>query len=118
VWDLSSEKEDKIVSRLTVLMYLNDDFVGGETNFYQPKSSQTESNQGESPVLIASVRPVTGSCLFFPQGVGESAVAHARIHWPLHEGSPVVSGRPKYVIRSDILFATRRESIQEDNKTK
>jgi hypothetical protein len=119
VWDLSSEQEDKTVSRLTILMYLNDDFEGGETNFYTPKSSQTDdSNQGEaSPALIASVRPVTGSCLFFPQGVGESAVAHARIHWPLHEGSPVLSGRTKYVIRSDILFTTQRESIQEDNMT-
>jgi hypothetical protein len=114
VWDLCSEQEDKTVSRLTVLMYLNDDFVGGETTFYKPKSSQTDSNEVESPELIASVRPVTGSCLFFPQGVGEPAVAHARIHWPLHEGSPVLSGRPKYVIRSDILFTTQRKSIQED----
>jgi hypothetical protein len=116
LWDLSSEQEDKIFSRLTVLMYLNDDFVGGETSFYKSKSSQTESDQGEPPALIASVRPVAGSCLFFPQGVGEEAVAHARIHWPLHEGSPVVSGRPKYVIRSDILFAKQRGSIQEDNE--
>lgn len=121
VWDLSIDQEDETVSRLTILMYLNDDFVGGSTDFYEPKSSQTEdANQGESsPAMIASVRPVTGSCLLFPQGVGESAVAHARLHWPMHEGSPVMSGRPKYVIRSDILFTTkkRRQNIQEDNTT-
>jgi hypothetical protein len=101
VWDASHEnhgnhKENtmKIVSRLTILFYLNDAFVGGETNFYVDKGSQ----------FIASVRPQTGSCLIFPQGVGEAAVEYARNHWPLHEGSPVIAGDPKYVIRSDILF--------------
>jgi len=106
VWDDSTslksgkDEDEEIVSRLTVLMYLNDDFVGGETKFYSPQAIS-------SP--IASVRPVAGSALLFPQGVGEDAVEYARNHWPLHEGSPVLSGRPKYVIRSDVLFATHVE---------
>jgi len=112
VWDLSSDDDEETVSRLTILMYLNDDFVGGSTDFYEPKISQTE---GEPPAMIASVQPVTGSCLLFAQGVGENAVAGARIYWPMHEGSPVMSGRPKYVIRSDILFTTKRRNIQGDN---
>lgn len=96
IWDAS---RGTVVSRLTLLMYLNDDFVGGETNFF-----------GRDEELIASVRPEAGSCLMFPQAVGEDALDYARLHWPLHEGSPVLSGkRPKYVIRSDVLFTQRHE---------
>lgn len=106
LWDDSpSDREEEIVSRLTILIYLNDDFVGGETNFYRPLSQDAKLS------LIASVRPVAGSVLLFPQGVGEQAVDYARKHWPLHEGSSVLSGRPKYVIRSDALFATQREKL-------
>ena len=115
LWDASAAdqqgEQDEIVSRLTLLMYLNDDFVGGETNFYGPNAVYGD----DPPQLIASVRPKTGSCLLFPQGVGEAAVEHARQHWPLHEGSPVRSGRPKYVIRSDVLFVTQREPLQLDD---
>jgi hypothetical protein len=112
LWDASSDENgDEIVSRLTVLMYLNDDFTGGETNFYGACSVH-----GDDLNLIASVRPVQGSCLLFPQGVGEEAVEYARKHWPLHEGSPVRSGRPKYVIRSDVLFATQREPLLLDDE--
>ena len=106
VWDdsssLRSEEDEEIVSRLTVLMYLNDDFVGGETKFFSPQNTVQSSH-------IASVRPVAGSVLLFPQGVGEEAVEYARANWPLHEGSPVLSGRAKYVIRSDVLFSTHVE---------
>jgi hypothetical protein len=115
LWDASDPDGEEIVSRLTVLMYLNGDFVGGETNFYQPVSSPKALSQNGEPALIASVRPVAGSCLVFPQGVGEEAVDYARNHWPLHEGSPVLSGRPKYVIRSDVLFATQKEALPLDD---
>ena len=54
---------------------------------------------------------MAGSCLLFPQGVGEEAVEYAREHWPLHEGSPIRAGRPKYVIRSDVLFVTQKELL-------
>lgn len=89
-----------VVSRLTLLLYLNDDFKGGETVFYHPSSSSSSPEEA-----MAMVRPVTGSVLLFPQAVGEEAVEYARQNWPLHEGSIVRSGRdPKYVIRSDVLF--------------
>jgi hypothetical protein len=108
-----------IVSRLTVLLYLNDDFVGGETNFYEPiLASVASDNPGEwkdwTECRMASVRPVTGSCLIFPQCVGEETMEYARHHWPLHEGSPVHSGSPKYVIRSDILFAELKSPPRDD----
>lgn len=97
IWDAS---DGTVVSRLTLLIYLNDDFVGGETNFF--------SQNGET---IASIRPEAGSCLIFPQAVGEDALDYARLRWPLHEGSTVISGnRPKYVIRSDILFTSATHS--------
>jgi hypothetical protein len=104
LWDIST---GTIVSGLTLLIYLNDDFVGGETNFYAPQ-------QGE---ILASVRPEAGSCLVFPQAVGEEELGYARLHWPLHEGSPVRSGlRPKYVIRSDVMFVSdgTKDGISRD----
>jgi len=106
VWDESIDQDEEIVSRLTVLIYLNDDFVGGETNFFAPLNKQRNDTALQP---IASVRPAQGSVLCFPQGVGEDAVEYARMYWPLHEGSQVMSGRPKYVIRSDVLFATHIE---------
>jgi predicted O-methyltransferase YrrM len=123
VWDSTQPGDgngagQEVISRLTVLFYLNDDFEGGHTNFFEPVA-RTRRRRGPSTdkdpalSLIASVRPVAGSCLVFPQGVGEAAVVHAREHWPLHEGSPVAAGgsaRPKYVVRSDVLFATARET--------
>jgi hypothetical protein len=66
-------------SQLTFMVYLNDDFTGGTTDFYF-----------ENHRLKASVKPRQGSALVF---------AHAQ----LHEGSPVTSGR-KYVLRSDVMY--------------
>jgi predicted O-methyltransferase YrrM len=112
VWDATDQYDGDIVARLTVLIYLNHDFVGGETKFYQPLVDSYSVDHE----VIASVRPKAGSILVFPQAVGDDAVNHARQHWPLHEGSPVLSGkRPKYVIRSDILFVPRAESLALDD---
>jgi len=66
-------------SQLTFMIYLNDDFTGGTTEFY---------NDDETPK--ASVRPWRGMALVF---------AHAQ----LHEGAPVTSGR-KYVLRTDVMY--------------
>ena len=95
LWDIS---DGTIVSRLTLLLYLNDNFQGGETVFYHTSLPPLK--------VLQAVQPVTGSVLVFPQAVGEAAVDYARRHWPLHEGSPVRTGAPKYVIRSDVLFTT------------
>jgi hypothetical protein len=103
-----------VVSRLTILFYLNDNFSGGETNFYppihdmSPSSLSLLSNDGSivathpddddddndvPPAIIASVRPKTGMCLIFPQCVGADVMEqYAQYYWPRHEGSPV---RPK-----------------------
>lgn len=116
IWDSTENMQNNeypkdVVSRLTVLMYLNDDFVGGHTKFYSPVSDGPESE------VIAAVKPKTGSVLLFPQAVGEDAVDYARLNWPLHEGSPVSTGnRPKYVIRSDVLFTKAREGLSDEEK--
>jgi len=122
IWDDSSN-DQTIVSRLTVLMYLSDDFVGGATNFYMPLVEDEKipgPSAGRPLPMLASVKPVTGSVLLFPQGVGENAVEYGRRNWPLHEGSAVLAGpSPKYVIRSDALFVEERETppFDDDNKS-
>jgi predicted 2-oxoglutarate/Fe(II)-dependent dioxygenase YbiX len=67
-------------SQLTFMVYLNDEFTGGETKFY-----------GEDrAVPRVSVRPERGMALVFA-------------HLQLHEGAAVVRGR-KYVLRSDVMY--------------
>jgi len=66
-------------SFLTMLLYLNEDCVGGETEF----------DVGER----FSVRPRTGRVLLFE-------------HQLRHQGAPVREGR-KYVLRTDVMY--RRE---------
>jgi hypothetical protein len=106
---------------LTVLIYLNDDFQGGQTKFYNPVNDGDGNGNGNHEVL-ASIKPQAGSVLVFPQAVGEDAVDYARQHWPLHEGSPVTSSgndntsRPKYVIRSDVLFTKARTGLTPEEK--
>ena len=66
-------------SLLTFLIYLNQDFTGGETAF--PEQGQC-------------IRPQTGMALLFQ-------------HLLLHEGCPVRSG-VKYALRSDIMYRVAR----------
>jgi predicted 2-oxoglutarate/Fe(II)-dependent dioxygenase YbiX len=73
-------------SHLTFMVYLNDDFSGGETKFYDDEQKPR-----------VSVRPKCGMALLF-------------IHWQLHEGAPVVTGR-KYVLRTDVMY-TLEEPVE------
>ena len=70
-------------SRLTFMIYLSEDFEGGETLFFSPN---------------VSIVPKIGMALFF-------------IHEIKHEGAPVIQGR-KYVLRSDVMYtyATQEKS--------
>lgn len=63
-------------SDFTFLVYLNDDFEGGGTRFFQPQTFR--------------VVPKAGSALLFH-------------HPQLHEGEVVESG-VKYVLRSDVMY--------------
>ncbi|KAL3936852.1 MAG: hypothetical protein SGBAC_007914 [Bacillariaceae sp.] len=87
-------------SFLTFLIYLNDDFEGGATRFYQ---SDKESSAGDKSngMVAQGVQPKKGCVLVFPQGNTASL---------LHEGSAVTKGT-KYVVRSDVLY--RRKSTKQ-----
>jgi hypothetical protein len=85
-YDGSFRRSDLEKSQLTFMIYLNDDFTGGETNFYLRPEGQW---YGVSDQPSLSVRPVRGAALVF-------------VHWVLHEGAPVRAGR-KYVLRTDVM---------------
>ena len=116
-------------SLFSFLLYLNDDFGGGETTFFPPDDMQgivdgprgdcRESNLGgEDTGGEVAVRPRQGSVLCFPQTLKLSSDCRADddseralFPAPLHEGSPVRElradggfSRPKYVMRSDVLY--------------
>ena len=65
-------------SHVTVLVYLNQKFKGGQTTF-----------QGRGRYY--DVRPRTGSVLLFEHGI-------------LHEGKKVTQGK-KYIVRTDIMYS-------------
>uniref|UniRef100_A0A0G4G6D6 Fe2OG dioxygenase domain-containing protein n=1 Tax=Chromera velia CCMP2878 TaxID=1169474 RepID=A0A0G4G6D6_9ALVE len=81
--------EDGRWSRLTLLIYLNEDFWGGQTTFFAPAADC------EGKMEARGCRPRKGCALVFPHGDAAGAL--------LHEGSPVLKGA-KYVVRSEILF--------------
>lgn len=88
------ENKDKR-SALTIIIYLNDDFEGGDTVFYKPivkrKKGQTvEEEMIHNPEEIFRYKPKKGSCIIFN-------------HNMIHEGTKV-DNNDKYIIRSDIIF--------------
>lgn len=82
--DGSIKRSDSEQSRLTFLIYLNDDAIGGHTIFY------SEDRVDGLRRVIAKIEPQTGMGLLF-----------AHDWW--HEGARVVSGR-KYVLRTDVIY--------------
>ena len=82
-------------SKLTFLVYLNDAFSGGNTTFFE---------LGGGAVEARAVVPRAGTVLCFPHGDDRSS--------PVHEGELVEEGT-KYVIRSDVLFASRGKRDQQ-----
>ncbi|GLB40901.1 putative prolyl 4-hydroxylase [Lyophyllum shimeji] len=95
------DSDPTVYSRLTLLIYLNDDFEGGCTTFFLPSSTQG--------VLDARpVKPRTGTVCVFPHGAAKGSL--------LHEGSGVTVGA-KYVIRTEILYEVDK-SERVDTATK
>ncbi|ERS97299.1 hypothetical protein HMPREF1624_06631 [Sporothrix schenckii ATCC 58251] len=75
-------------SLFTFLVYLNDEFEGGETTFFLPGAAEGTLN-------AYPVRPVMGAVAIFPHGETRGAL--------LHEGTGVRKGA-KYVIRTDVEY--------------
>lgn len=83
------ERENGERSFFTFMVYLNDDFAGGETSF-----AELTRFGGYSDTI--AVTPRKGMALIF--------------HHPIpHKGQPVASGR-KYVLRSDVMFARHKSA--------
>lgn len=68
-------------SLLTFMLYLNDEYVGGETNF------DLRHPYGEIKIL------------------GKTGMVLCFFHYLRHEGAEVLVGR-KYVLRTDVMFRT------------
>jgi hypothetical protein len=76
-------------SQLTFLIYLDDDYDGGETTFWVPDAAHSSSGEMHSVSV-----PLGGVLCFFH---GEHPLS------PLHEGSLVTRGI-KRIVRSDVLY--------------
>jgi prolyl 4-hydroxylase len=77
-------------SQLTFMVYLNQDFTGGETIFHEY----------DPPVVVT---PATGMALLF-------------VHRQMHEGAAVKQGR-KYVLRSDVMCRYSPPKVTTDPET-
>jgi len=78
-------------SKLTLMIYLNDGFEGGDTRFYIHQHYFELLEKEVVPDV--SVVPKTGMALCFR-------------HERRHEGSRVIRGR-KYVLRSDVMYCVK-----------
>ncbi|KAB8226541.1 hypothetical protein BDV33DRAFT_162401 [Aspergillus novoparasiticus] len=87
VYDASPE-DKRQSSMYTFLLYLNDEFEGGETTFFMPAAREGTLN-------AYPVRPVMGAVAIFPHGEANGAL--------LHEGTGVRKGA-KYIIRTDVEY--------------
>lgn len=84
-FDGSFERDSGECSELTFMIYLNEEFEGGETEFNLKTYGRVSD---DDPVL--RVQPRTGTALVFRHAI-------------LHQGATVRTGR-KYVVRSDVMF--------------
>lgn len=80
--DGAYKKSDTEQSRVTLLIYLNEDFTGGATTLIS--TSPEGEYEGEE------IKPKTGKLFLFE-------------HKYMHSGSPVLTGT-KYVLRTDVMY--------------
>lgn len=87
-------------TRASVVIYLSDEFEGGETRIFELKSKAARRGEGrgrkfDNRVRFA-LRPPIGSVVVFD-------------HLLLHEGAEVLAGT-KYAVRSDLVYEPKRTS--------
>lgn len=95
-------------SIFTLIIYLNDEFEGGETIFVQPKTDRIigeivseELKNGYTELY--TFQPKKGSALLFNHNV-------------IHCGQPVISG-VKHIIRTDVIFENTTPELSQDYET-
>ncbi|KAF8201347.1 hypothetical protein K438DRAFT_1717077 [Mycena galopus ATCC 62051] len=75
------DSDPAVYSRLTFLIYLNDDFDGGCTTFFLPSAS------GNGILDARPVKPRTGTVCVFPHGAARGSLLHevrVGLHFVLH----------------------------------
>ena len=93
--ELFSNAFDDRWSNMSFLIYLSDNFTGGNTQFWVNRDNPSlPARQGDNSALI-NIRTPAGGVLCFPHG-------QHPLHC-LHSSEPILSG-VKYIIRSDLLF--------------
>lgn len=86
-YDASYEVNKWHSSQLTLLVYLNDGYTGGETIFYHDSGMRKPCMETQ----MACIQSKAGQILIFE-------------HQQLHEGALVLAGQ-KYVLRTDVMYA-------------
>ena len=83
------KKDGNLKSFYTVLIYLNEQFQGGETTFIYHKRNLIK-NKIKEELILTPIKPKKGQLLVFKHNI-------------LHEGSLLKSGE-KIVLRTDIMY--------------
>lgn len=85
-------------THFTFIMYLNDDFEGGDTVIFPEGNTGVHGAPARQEVRV---RPERGMALVF---------RHSGPTHPLHSGAPHTSpGKKKYILRSDIMYLLDEE---------
>ena len=82
-------------SQMSFLIYLTDDFEGGETRFLVNADDPTQPARRNDNVKSVDIRTPVGGVLCFPHGMHPLHCIHSSV--------PITDG-VKYIIRSDVLF--------------
>lgn len=82
-------------SQMSVLLFLSDDFEGGDTQFWVKQRDPSQPARRQDPAELVDVRTPAGGALCFPHGTHP-------LHC-LHSSEKITSG-VKYIIRTDMLF--------------
>lgn len=83
-------------SQMTFLIFLNEEFEGGETAFYVDKNNPQRPAKKTEDVKMTALRTPRGGVLCFPHGDHPQHCLH---------GSREVRSGIKYIIRTDLLFS-------------
>tara|TARA_R110002167_G_scaffold50547_4_gene147078 strand:- start:13762 stop:14547 length:786 start_codon:yes stop_codon:yes gene_type:complete len=82
-------------SQMTFLIFLSEDFQGGETRFLVNADDPTQPATRNDKVKNVDIRTPVGGILCFPHGMHPLHCIHSSV--PITEGI-------KYIIRTDVLF--------------